>query len=217
MPNPQARDEDKNMEDRQNTSSGGHQGERHRRSPSHERLSRSPNQSPRSQRRDRPSADHEAIPWTHEPMSGAILHDVDDCSTGGGYFSHFHKAYRHKSPTMLDALNERAALTVPVDEHEKLFAKFEDCTEDGRDMLDEIKRLKAESDDQQRQIQELTTRQEEMLHDQVNPSASFKRKKTVTEQVIEPVQRTMCPLPVRPVQPSTARQVVAPPPNETPV
>ena len=64
-------------------------------------------------------------------MSGAILHDVDDCSTCGGYFSHFHKAYRQKSPTMLDALNERAALTVPVDEHEKLFAKFEDRTEDG--------------------------------------------------------------------------------------
>jgi hypothetical protein len=150
-------------------------------------------------------------------MSGAILHDVDDCSTCGGYFSHFHKAYRQKSPTMLDALNERAALTVPVDEHEKLFAKFEDRTEDGRDMLDEIKRLKAESDDQQRQIRELTAKHEEMLRDQVNPSASFKRKKTVAEQVAEPVQRTMRPLPVRTVQPSTARQVVAPPPNETPV
>ena len=89
---------------------------------------------------------------------------------------------------MLDALNERAALTVPVDEHEKLFVKFEDRTEDRRDMLDEIKRLKAESDDQQRQIWELTAKHEEMLHDQVNPSASFKRQKTVTEQVIESVQ-----------------------------
>src|ERR1700729_3591835 len=117
MPNPQARDEDKNMEDRQNTSSGGHQGERHRRSPSHERLSRSPNQSRRSQRRDRPSADHEAIPWTHELMSGAILHDIDDCSTCSGYFSHFHKAYRQKLPSMEDALDEHAALTVPIQEH----------------------------------------------------------------------------------------------------
>src|ERR1700691_5904019 len=84
-------------------------------------------------------------------------------------------------------------------------------------MLDEIKRLKAESDDQQRQIRELTAKHEEMLRDQVNPSASFKRKKTVAEQVAETVQRTMRPLPVRTVQPSTARQVVAPPPNETPV
>ena len=84
-------------------------------------------------------------------------------------------------------------------------------------MLDEIKRLKAESDGQQRQIRELTAKHEEMLRDQVNPSASFKRKKTVAEQVAEPVQRTMRPLPVRTVQPSTARQVVAPPPNKTPV
>src|ERR1700685_3693378 len=190
MPNQQTRDEDKNMEDHQNTSSGGHQGERHRHSPSHERLSRSPNQSQRSQRRDRPS-DHEAIPWTYEQMSGVILHDIDDCSTCGGYFSHFHKAYRQKSPTMLDALCKRAALTVPIDEHEKLFAKFEDHTEDGQDMLDEIKRLKAESDDQQRQIRELTVKHEEMLHDQVNPFASFKRKKTVAKQVAELVQRTM--------------------------
>src|ERR1700691_1622093 len=137
-------------------------------------------------------------------MSGAILHDVDDCSTCGGYFSHFHKAYRHKSPTMLDALGERAALTVPVDEHEKLFTKFNDRTEDGQDMLDEIKRLKAESDNQQRQIQELTVRHKEMLRDQVNPSPSFKRKKTVTKQVTEPFQRTMRPLPVRMAQPSMA-------------
>src|ERR1700685_1848898 len=84
-------------------------------------------------------------------------------------------------------------------------------------MLDEIKRLKAESDDQQRQIRELTAKHEEMLRDQVNPSASFKRKKTVAEQVAEPVQRTMRPLPVRTVEPCKGRQVVAPPPNETPV
>jgi hypothetical protein len=60
------------------------------------------------------------------------------------------------------------------------------------------------SDDQQCQIQELTARHEEMLCDQVNPSASFKRKKTVTEQVIEPVQQTMHPLLVRLMLPSTA-------------
>ena len=56
-----------------------------------------------------------------------------------------------------------------------------------------------------------------MLCDQVNPSASFKRKKTVPEQVVEPVQRTMHPLPVRMAQQSTARQVVTPLPNEAPV
>jgi hypothetical protein len=55
-------------------------------------------------------------------------------------------------------------------------------------------------------------RHEEMLRNQVNLSASFKRKKTVTKQVAESVQRTMRPLPVRTVQ-----QVVTPPPNKTPV
>src|ERR1700729_1547045 len=150
-------------------------------------------------------------------MSSAILHDIDDCGTCGEYFSHFHKAYRQKSPTMLDALGEHTALTIPVDEHEKLFAKFEDHTEDRQDMLDEIKCLKAEFDDQQRQIQELTARHEEMLCDQVNPSASFKRKKTVTEQVVEPVQQMMHPFPVRTTQQSMAQQVVAPLPHETPV
>src|ERR1700691_4333724 len=163
MPNQQARDEDQQMEDHQNISSGGHQGERHPRSPSRERLSCSPNQSRRSQQRDRPSADHEAIPWTHEPMSGAILHDIDDCSTCTGYFSHFHRAYRQKSPSMMDALDECTALTIPVDEHRGLFAKSEERTEDRWDMLDEIKHLKMKSDNQQCQIRELTARHEEML------------------------------------------------------
>jgi hypothetical protein len=80
-------------------------------------------------------------------MSGTILHNVDKCSTCSGYFSHFHKAYRQKSPSMADALDKHAVLTVPVWEHKKLFAKFEECTEDRWDMLDEIKHLKAESDD----------------------------------------------------------------------
>jgi hypothetical protein len=111
---------------------------------------------------------------------------------------------------MEDALNEHAVLTVFVWEHKRLFAKYKECTKDGQAMLDFIKHLKAKSDDQLCQIQELNTRHEEMLHDQVNPSASFKRKKTVTEQVQQPVQRTMHPLPVRVMLPSMAWQVVAP-------
>jgi hypothetical protein len=135
-------------------------------------------------------------------MSSAILHDVDECSTCGGYFSHFHKAYRKKSPSIEETLDERTALTVPVWEHKRLFTKYKECTEDGQAMLDEIKHLKVKSDDQQRQIHEFTAKHEEMLRDQVNPSASFKRKKLVTEQVIEPVQQMMCPLPVRVTPPS---------------
>src|ERR1700727_2633033 len=97
-------------------------------------------------------------------MSGVILHDINDCSTCSGYFSHFHKAYRQKLPSMEDALDKHTVLTVPVQEHKGLFAKFEERTDDRWEMLDFIKHLKVISNDQQRQIRELTTRHEEMLH-----------------------------------------------------
>ena len=67
---------------------------------------------------------------------------------------------------MEETLDEHPVLTVPIQEHKRLFPKFEECTEDGWAMLDEIKHLKALSDDQQRQIRELTARHEEMLCDQ---------------------------------------------------
>ena len=130
--------------------------------------------------------DPETNSWAYDLITDTILHNVDKCSICSGYFSHFHKALRQKSPSMEDALDKCTLLTVSIQEHKKLFTKYKECTEDRQEMLDEIKCLKAKSDAQQCQIEELTMRHEKMLHDQINLSASFKRKKTTTEQVFEP-------------------------------
>ena len=113
-------------------------------------------------------------------------------------------------PSLEDALEERAALTVPIKEHDKLYAKYEEHTEQGWEMFDEIKSLHTDYDAARRQLRELTEKHKELLCSQIGANTSFKRKKVASEQVFEPAQRTMRPLPVRETPPSTARQLAAP-------
>src|ERR1700683_3808052 len=77
-------------------------------------------------------------------------------------------------------------------------------------MFDEIKSLRADYDAARRQLRELTEKHEELLRSQIGANTSFKRKKVASEQVFEPAQQTMHPLPVRETPPSTARQSAAP-------
>src|ERR1700683_3035899 len=129
-------DEDQQMEDYQNSRSGGQREERLHRSSLVERHSRSP-----THRRSQRQADPEPSPWTHDPFTDAILHDTDLCSVCKGYFDHYHQSRRQKSPSLEDALEEQAALTIPIKEHEKLYAKYEEHTEQGWEMFEEIKSL----------------------------------------------------------------------------
>src|ERR1700677_5175835 len=77
-------------------------------------------------------------------------------------------------------------------------------------MFDEIKSLRADYDAARRQLRELTEKHKEVLSSQIGAHTSFKRKKVASEQVFEPAQRTMHPLPVRETPPSMARQSAAP-------
>src|SRR6202050_3138416 len=77
-------------------------------------------------------------------------------------------------------------------------------------MFDEIKSLRANYDAARRQLRELTEKHEELLRSQIGANTSFKRKKVASEQVFEPAQRTMHPLPVRETPPSMVRQSAAP-------
>src|ERR1700683_1688659 len=197
--------EDQQMEDHQNSHSGGQREERLHRSSSAEQPSHSP-----THRRSHHQADPEPSPWTHDPFTDAILHDTDLCSVCKGYFDHCHRSRRQKSPSLEDALEERAVLTVPIKEHNKLYAKYEERTEQGREMFDEIKSLHADYDAARHQLRELTEKHEELLRSQIGANTSFKRKKVASEQVFEPAQQTMRPLPVRETPPSTARQSAAP-------
>ena len=97
---------------------------------------------------------------------------------------------------MEDALEEHMSLTVPIREHKRLYAKYEERMEDGREMFDELKRTCADYDALKRQFNKWTEKHEDLLRSQVIPTTSFKRKKVASEQVIEPAQRTMCPLPM---------------------
>src|ERR1700677_4432427 len=160
--------------------------------------------------RSRRQADPKPSPWTHDPFTNAILHDTDLCSVCKGYFNHYHRSRRQKSPSLEDALEERAALTVPIKEHDKLYAKYEEHTEQGQEMFDEIKSLRADYNATQRQLRELTEKHEELLCSQIGANTSFKWKKVASEQVFKPAQWTMRPLAVRETPPSTARQSAAP-------
>src|SRR6202050_4130983 len=95
-------------------------------------------------------------------------------------------------------------------EHDKLYAKYEERTEQGREMFDEIKSLRADYDAARRQLRELTEKHEELLCSQIGANTSFKRKKVASERVFEPAQRTMRPLPVQEPPPSTVRQSAPP-------
>src|ERR1700683_2612745 len=108
-------------------------------------------------RQSRRQADPKPSPWTHDPFTNAILHDTDLCSVCKDYFDHYHQSRRQKSPSMEDTLAEQAALTVPIKEHQKLYDKYEERTEDGRDMFERIKSLRADYDAAQRQLKELTS------------------------------------------------------------
>src|SRR6202453_3216568 len=104
----QMHNEDQQMEDHQNSCSGGQREERLHCSSLVEQLSRSP-----MHRWSRRQADPEPSPWTHDPFTDAILHDTDLCSVCKGYFDHYHRSRKQKSPSLEDALEERAALTIP--------------------------------------------------------------------------------------------------------
>ena len=193
------------MEDHQNMSSGGRREEWPRHSPSVERLSRLP-----MHRWSCRQADPEPNGWSHDPFTSAILHDTDICSVCKGYFDHYHRSMRQKSPSMEDTLEERTSLTVPSREHKRLYAKYEEHMEDGCEMFDELKSTHANYDALKRQFNELTEKHESLLCSQIVPPPSFKWRKVTSEQVIEPAQRTMRPLPMREMPPSTVRQSAVP-------
>src|ERR1700677_3751248 len=149
--------------------------------------------------RSRRQADPKPSPWTHDPFTDAILHDTDLCSVCKGYFDHYHRSRRQKSPSLKNTLEERMALTVPIKEHKKLYAKYEERTEDGQEMFEEIKSLHTNYDAAWCQLKELPD-------SQIGSSTSFKRKKVASEQVVEPAQQTMHPLPVWETPHSTVHQ-----------
>src|SRR6202050_1530368 len=201
----QAQDKDQPMEDHQNTCSGGQREEWIHHSLSNKQLSHLP-----MHQWSCCQEDPESSLWTHDLFTDAILHDTDLCSVCKRYFDHCHQSRRQKLPSLEDTLEERAALTVPIKEHDKLYAKYEERTEHGQDMFEEIKSIHANYDAARRQLRELTEKHKELLHSQIGSNSSFKRKKVASEQVFEPAQWTMHPLPVRETPPSTVHQSAAP-------
>ena len=89
---------------------------------------------------------------------------------------------------MEDTLKEHSLLTVPIKEHKRLYTKYKERTEDGWEMFAELKHTHANYDALKCQFDKLTEKHEDLLHSQIGPSTSFKRKKVVSEQVVKPAQ-----------------------------
>jgi hypothetical protein len=165
--------------------------------------------SPADRRRARsPTREPEEMRWTHEPVSGAIMHDVDDCDTCHCYFRHFHKGMRDNRPSFGDAMSDRARHNVPIRDYRRLMDRYDKSREDNNEMLAEIEKLRGQTNLLKEQVDQAQQRHEELLRAQVRAP----QEPRSFAAAVQGQKRKMGPEPIsRSVRPSTGLTMSIPP------